>query len=1055
MEIPPRRARCAWTILFWLVAGALLPGVAARAGEYSVTTWGVDEGLPQSSVTDIAQTPDGYLWIGTLISGIARFDGERFVNFDSANTPGLANPGVKRLLVDSSGNLWVNTGSGSLLLRQGNAFVKVADDLKLGSLVGERLGRIAFTTLDGELAIGHCRADGQWSWQRHKPPQSSVNYYFYEDHDGVLWYQAPGGKIGRFVNDHFEVLDSLPGLAGQKIQALANDAAGQIWVGTDTELARWEHGAFINASPNRPAGKISVRRIVPMTGGELWLEADGRLFFYSHNHWSPPAPEWDSRRAPWSHFRTLRSDNAGGLWISLADEGLVHVDRDGQLVRVTSADGLPSQLVQAFFADHEGNLWAGYHRGGLIQLRRETFHAVTRREGLLDTIVTSVTEAADGAIWLGTAGGSVARWADGVCTNFSLPLRGKFCQDVVVAAGPDGRVWIGTGGNGLLVWENGTFRHAILPERMPQDAQLVPQSFRQLLVATNGDVWFANFSGLYRFDGKTLTRELTSKSTEQAVAALKQGPDGSIWIGTFGGVLRRWQGGKMLSYQPLDNAPASRLWALCPEADGTIWIGTLNSGLLRFKEGKFTRFTMADGLVDDCISHILADDQGNLWLGSRVGVMCIAKKSLVPRAPRSAPITCRLFGRSDGLPTVAMTLEFQPSCVKAQDGALWFGSPKGASWVNPADVRPVEPPPPVLIESVLADNTVREYSDSRSRSALPEIIVEPGLKNLEVRFASPVFTAPDSMRFKYRLDKLDADWIDLGGQRNVTFNHLPAGEYTFRVTARNSDGLWSLKPAAFRLVVEPYFWERKSFLAAGLIVLLGTVALAVRRITQQRLRRKLEALRQQQQVERERARIAQDLHDDLGAGLTEISLTSDLAVNPGLPEYESLQYTREVGARARELVQRMDEIVWAVNPRNDSIVSLSVYACQYAQQLLKPLHIACRLDVQPGLPEVQLNAEQRYNFFLAFKEAITNIARHSGATELHLAIHADGRQLVFLIADNGRGFEPGGELAGADGLRNIRERLLRLGGECEISSQPGRGTQVLLRVPFVVSPPDS
>jgi len=1041
MKIPWYRLRRARPGFFWLGVGAVLLCGSMRAGEYSVTTWGVDEGLPQSSVTDIAQTPDGFLWIGTLISGLSRFDGVQFVNFDSANTPGLVNPGVRRLLVDAAGNLWVNDFAGNLLRRQGNDFVKVGEDLRLGSLVGERNGRLALTTLDGELVTGRCGPDGRWTWQRHKPPQASGNYYYYEDNEGVLWFQAPGGKIGRFLNDHFETLDSPAGLNGEKVLALARDTAGQIWAGTDTQLARWEHGAFTNQNPAGSAAKISVRRVTPMPGGGLWVEVAGKLFSVDRNRWSPAVPEWDGNRSPWSHFRTFRSDNLGGMWISLADEGLVHIGRDGRLVRVTSADGLPSQLVQAFFADREGNLWAGYHRGGLIQLRKETFHSVTRREGLLDTIVTSVTEDTTGAIWLGTAGGSVARWADGICQNFSLPLRGKFCQDVVVAAGPDGRVWIGTGGNGLLVWENGEFRHAILPEQSPQ-------GIRQMMVAKNGEVWFADMDTLYQFDGRKLNRVLARKSTELTVASLVQGPDGAVWFGTIGGTLRRWQDGKLLSYQPLDNVPPSRFWALCPEADGTIWIGTMNGGLLRFKDGKFTRFTTADGLADDCISHILADDRGNLWLGSRAGVMCIAKTSLVPRDARKEPILCRLFGRSDGLPTVAMTLEFQPSCVKARDGALWFGSPKGASWVNPVDVRHNELAPPVRLESIRADNSLREFSPTGTLASLQAMTVEPGVKNLEVRFTSPVFTAPDLMRFKYRLDKLDADWIDLGGRRNVSFNHLPAGEYTFRVTAKNSDGLWSQPPAAFRLVVQPYFWERASFLAAALLALLGGVALLVRRITQQRLRRKLEALRQQQQIERERTRIAQDLHDDLGAGLTEISLTSDLAVNSGLPENEARQYTQEIGTRAREMVQRMDEIVWAVNPRNDSVASLSVYACQYAQQLLKPLGIACRLDVEPGLPETPLNAEQRYNFFLAFKEAINNVAKHSSATELHLAIHAEAGKLVFLVADNGRGFEAGREQAGADGLRNIRERIARMGGECAISSQPGEGTRVSLRVPL-------
>ncbi len=1042
MIIPLYRHR---RTLFWLCVYAVSLSVPSWAGPYSVTTWGVDEGLPQSSVTDIGQTPDGFLWIGTLLSGLSRFDGVRFVNFDSANTPALATTGVRHLFVDSEGRLWVNGGDGSLLLKQGNTFVKVGDGFKVAAVIGEWQGRMTFNTADGELIIGRSGADGKWQWQRHKAPVEGLSFYFSEDQAGVIWFLAAGGKLGRFTNDRFEILDAPPGLAGKIVQSVVRDDAGRIWVGTDVELAHWEHGAFTNCNPAGPAGKISVRAIMPMPGERFWLEVNGKLVCRDHGQWSAPVAEWDGNRLPWSQLRAFRADHGGGVWISLV-EGLVHLSRDGQLVRVTSADGLPSQSAQTVFSDQEGNLWAGYHRGGLIEVRPSTFHAVARREGLRDTLVTSLTEDTAGAIWLGTAGGSVARWADGVCTNFTLPLRGRFCQDVVVAAGPDGRVWIGTGGNGLLVWDHGQFQAVLSPDQISADG------VRQLLVAQNGGVWFANFSGLYRLAENKPDRVLTPSGTAQAVAALKEGPNGSLWIGTIGGMLRRWQGGKLSSYQPQDNVPSSRFCALWPEADGTVWIGTMTGGLLRFKDGWFTRFTQEDGLADNSISHILADDQGNLWLGSHVGVMCVAKNSLVPRANRTGPVPCRWFGRSDGLPTVALTLEFQPSCEKTHDGKLWFGTPKGASWVDPRDVRSPKPAPPVVVESVRADNQVREFSPPGSTAAGPELTVEPGVNNLEVRFTSPVFTAPETMRFKYRLDPLDADWIDLGGQRNVTFTHLSAGEYTFNVMAGNSDGRWSEPPAAFRLSVQPHYWERTSFKVAMMFGVLGGVALIVWRITQQRLRRKLEVLRQQQQIDRERARIAQDLHDDLGAGLTEIRLTSAMSANPRLPEFESREYAREVSARAAELVQRMDEIVWAVNPRNDSIVSLSFYACQYAEQILKPLGLACRLDVPPGLPEISLNAEQRYNFFLAFKEAIANIAKHSGATELKLTIKVAGDKFVFKLEDNGRGFVPGGEPAGADGLRNIRERISRLGGECEIASEPGQGTQVFLRVPIPVDP---
>ena len=1027
---------------FVFFAGIVVPIFLSnlRAGDYSVTTWGVDEGLPQSSVTDIAQTPDGYLWIGTLLSGLSRFDGVQFVNFDSANSPGLVNPGVRRLLVDSQGNLWVNDYGGNLLLRQGNSFVNVAEDLRLGTLLGERRGRLALATIDGDLVVGRLAAAGKWNWQRFKPPFAGGAIYGCEDSDGVLWFQAPSGKIARFKDDKFEVLDSLPGLSGKKILALSSDHQGNIFVGTEVELARWENGSFINLSPGGPAKKISVRRLTPLPDGALWVEADGKFFLYETNHWSPPVGEWDGNLIPWSHFRTLRTEAGGGLWISLGDEGLVHIGRDRKLSRVTSAEGLPSQLVQAFYCGRDGSLWAGYHRGGLVQLRQETFHSVARREGLLDTLVTSVTEDSSGAIWLGTAGGSVARWADGICQNFSLPLRGSFCQDVVVCAGKNGRVWVGTGGNGLLFFEQGEFRHAVLPEK-------IPQSVRQLLVAKNGDVWFANISGLYRFDGVNLEKIYTPKGNDQVVASLAQTPDGSIWFGTFSGELQRWQDGQFTSFRPEDKIGASRFWALCAEGDGTLWVGTLNGGLLRFQAGRFNRYTTADGLADNSISHILADDCGHLWLGSRAGVICLTKSSLQAHAGKANAVECRVFGRSDGLPTLAMTLEFQPSCVRAMNGDLWFGSPKGASSVNPAEVRPVDAALSVLIESVMTDNAARDLATQKVDSLLPNLRIEPEVKNIEVRFSAPAFTAPELMKFKYRLEPLDSDWTDLGVRRSVSFPRLPAGQYVFHVIAENGDHVRSSMSAGLRLEVEPHFWERKSFLAAVVSVLLLVVGIIVRRTTQQRLRRKLESLRQQQQIERERARIAQDLHDDLGAGLTEISLTSDLASNPLMPEYESRQYTHEIGSRARELVQRMDEIVWAVNPRNDSINSLSVYACQYAQQLLKPLDIACRLDVQPGLPEIPLNAEQRYNFFLAYKESVTNVARHSQAREFHLAISAEKGHLQFIIEDDGRGFAPGNALAGADGLRNIRERIERVGGQCEIDSQTGKGTRVSLRVP--------
>ena len=1036
-------------VLLFVCASNRLWQTTLCAGDYSVRSWGVDEGLPQSSVTDIVQTPDGYIWVGTLLSGISRFDGTQFLNFNPGGTNGLEHPGIRRLLVDSTGALWVNDYGNNLYRWRTDRFEAVGlHDVALGSLVAEGPGRRVFSTLAGELVEGWQGVSGAWRWERHKPPQATRNPHYVADKDGALWFQSPGARLSRFSQGRFELMPNPPGLERARVQTLARDEAGQIWVGTSDGLARWTGSAFATVAPPPAEPGFSVKSIIPAGPDSLWVEGNGRLRLLTNGQWTVEAAAWDGTRPPWSRVRLWRSDNAGGVWISLQEEGLAHLGADGTLSRITSADGLPSQLVQAFYPDREGTLWTGYHRGGLAQVRRRLFHPVARAEGLLDTVVTSVSEDAQGQIWIGTAGGTVARWSGGACTNFALPLHGSSCQDVVLHGAPDGRVWIGTVGNGLLVWDQDHFRHVIEPSQLPQGVRL-------LLVTRDSRVWFANLSGLYLLEDDKPTRVLETRSNLQFPAALAEGAYGSIWLGTFGGSLMRFADGKWTTFTPGDAVPASRFWALLPEPDDTVWIGTLDQGLLRFRGGRFARVTKRDGLVEDEISHILPDEAQGLWLGTRAGIMHMSRRELEAHADGYDPaLSCRIFGRGAGLLTSALTLEFQPSALRAHDGRLWFGTPNGVTWVQPRDLRQPRSAPRATIESATANGRVLELpAPPKPVSAghnpdAPPLVLGPGLRGLEIRFSAPDFAAPEQLRYKYRLEGLDADWTDAGSRRMVHYPHLPPGTFTFRVAAGNSDGIWDEAGATLRLEIRPYLWERSGFTTGVIALAVGLLSLGVWRVSRRRMRRKLETLARQRELERERARIAQDLHDDLGAGLTEISLTTDLAQSPDLPADESRQYVREIGLRARELVQSMDEIVWAVNPRNDSVMSLAAYICQYAQRLLKAADIRCRLDVQGNLPSVSFNAEQRYQLFLAFKEAITNVARHSHAREMRLSVQAEGETLRIILQDDGCGFDPGNCAAGADGLRNMSDRLARLGGQCAIVSRSGDGARVEFTLPL-------
>lgn len=1033
----------ALTVIFQLVC---LP--PTRASDYTIRSWGVDDGMAQSSVTDIAQTPDGYIWIGTLLSGLSRFDGLRFVNFDPVNTPGLTSSGIRRLLVDSQGILWVNDYANNLLQLRGNRFVSVgAPPVKLGSLLRSQVDSAMFVTLDGEVLNGQLNAGTNWTWTLVKSPPSA-NLYLVADAEGNLWYRAPGSKLGRVVGSRFETIEHPLGLENRQVLTVAKDANERLCVGTDDGIFLWDGQRFTPLTPAADGASLAIRQIVAAGEDKLWVEANGKFRLLANRTWQNEADTWDGQKTPWSRLRSLRSDNQGGMWISLREAGLVHIGANGSLTRLTSADGLPSQLVQAFFVDHDGNLWTGYHRGGLLQVTRRQFHPVARAEGLEDTVVTSVTEDAQGAIWIGTAGGTVAQWTAGTCTNYALPLRGNFCQDAVVCGGPDGRVWIGTGGNGLLVAERGGFRHVVEPDALNS-------SIRLLLVHRNGQVWFANFTGLFRLEGEKLVRVLEFKSSAQVAAAIAEGPDGELWVGTIGGVLRRFSSGQWTDFVPADQQPSSRFWSLLPGADGSVWIGTQNQGLLRFKEGKFVRITTADGLADNSISQIVDDGAGHFWLGSHAGVLCLSKAALDRRAEGyPSPLICRIFGRGDGLLTTALSLEFQPNCLLAQNGSVWFGSANGASWLQPANLRPSQLPPPVIIESITVDGRLLPISAAspnatlRSMSEKPSVVIGPGVKNLEVHFAAPNYTAPELIQYKYRLEGLDSEWTSVGNRRLVNYTHLPPGEFVFRVTAGNSDGIWNEAGAAFKLTVAPYLWQRPWFIVGCIFTAACALAYSVRRLTRSRMQRKLDKLERQRELDCERSRIAQDLHDDLGGALTEISLTSDfMQQNTHNPEL-ARECIREIGSRARELISAMDEIVWAVNPRNDSTVSLSAYFCQYAQHQLKPAGIACRLDIESDLPSLPLNTEQRHQLFLAFKEAVTNVLRHSQAREMRLTIATINHDLSIRIVDDGCGFESSRVLTGADGLINMPERMARIGGYCQITSQLEQGTQVELRVPL-------
>jgi len=372
----------------------------------------------------------------------------------------------------------------------------------------------------------------------------------------------------------------------------------------------------------------------------------------------------------------------------------------------------------------------------------------------------------------------------------------------------------------------------------------------------------------------------------------------------------------------------------------------------------------------------------------------------------------------------------------------------------------LKPPPVLLTRGTIDERAIASYggvlpvSANRSDAALPlgladaRLRLPPEHRRLEFDFTALSFAAPENVQFRHRLEGFDDDWVEAGPQRTAAYPRLPAGNYVFRVTACRSDGVWNQGGATLSLVVTPFLWQTWWFRSAALAAFTLAIIAIVRYVSFRRLHERLRLLEQQAALHKERARIAKDIHDDLGANLTQIALLGELAQQDrGEPE-KAAERSGKISSTARQAIKSLDEIVWAVNPRNDTLAHLLDYSGQFALDYLRLAGIRCRLDFPEQTPARDLSTDLRHNVFLVVKEAIHNIVKHSRATEAWVRATVSDQALDMVVEDNGCGFERAPDDAVSDGLRNMRQRLAEVGGECRIESRPGQGTKVALRLPW-------
>ena len=1030
---------------FGLLCSLLLTVVVARAEHLPVKTYTTADGLPRDSVTRIMQDSRGFIWM-IAGDGISRFDGYTFTNYTTDD--GLPDRRVNDLLETHGGVYWIATESGLCRFDPTVGGSQTADP--------------------GVKNQNHSPAKPRFVVFNPGDTPTAFNVLL-EDESGSIWCGTKDGlfrlEISTDGRAQFHRVDFglKPGLAADNVTSILKDRHGALWSGTES--------------------------------GVLYrMLSDGRVERYGQQNGLPVTA-----------VLSLREDDDGNVWVgSQAGAGgslreLVTSPEPSRSIvaRVYSEkDGLPSNWINAQLQTRDGKLWLATNAGLYESSARGnggplSFRHYTAKNGSCDSDVWSITEDHDANLWIAARCGAIKVQRNGF-TGYGLDdgfralsidsLFENRAGDLFVINSPSTVALTDYQGRRINKFDGARFT-AVEPYLPPLIKYHGWGWHQTILEDHTGAWWVPTGMGLYRFPKLDRISDLAKTQPQLVNAAgadfnraevfrLYEDARGDIWMAMTGSQhsLLRWERATN-SIQDLTLAasvpPKTDFTAFVEDRNGNLWIGTSESGgLLRYRDGKFKRFTTVDGVPAGWIISLYLDHVGRLWIGSQLGGLnriddpAAGTLSLVRYTTLDGlssnnirSITEDLLGRiyvgtghgvdrldlgrgsvkhytsADGLPKNSIEHAFRD-----RSGALWFGSPFGLSRFFPKEHETL-PPPSVYLTGMRVAGIARRVSEL-GETNLPQLELAPDQNQLSLDFVGLGASVGDELRYQYRLEGADSDWSPPTAQRTVNYAQLASGHYKFLVRAVNSDGASSVQFATVSFTILPHIYQRWWFLTLAGVLLISIGYAGYRSRTARLLG-----------IERVRTRIAADLHDDIGANLTRIAILSEVAHQQLQDAHPSAAAPLSSIARiSRESAASMSDIVWAVNPRRDSLLDLVLRMRSFANEVLAGRQIEFQFVAPDRELSQKLGAELRRDVFLIFKEALNNAVRHSSCTQVVIELRLDQYALSLVVRDDGCGFVPSGSSEG-HGLVSMKRRAMSVGGELTLQSLEGEGTKVSLNVP--------
>lgn len=1038
----------------------LLPEIlVSTPRDYKFKQLRIEDGLSQSTVFTSLQDKLGFMWFGTS-SGLNRYDGYNFTIYlnDPGDSLSLSDDRIVSLFEDSDHIMWVGTINGNI-----NKYNRITDTFKYLNILD---------LIDQKLQSESDYYDYPMSFSRN---QSHSITSLTEDRDGNIWMGTWGkgiiviDKALKKINHFYHTNSGESVLPTNRIMKLVTDENGIIWIGTFggglCKAIKNNSGQFIfstylhSGSDRKVISDSEIITLLNDSNGNLWIGTyHGGLNKLLKNdksvdpltaNFTKFIPNLRTNSISHTTIMALCEDKLGNIWIGTMGGGLDRYNPVSQKFinfrhNPLTPNSLADNDVLSLSVDRAGLVWAGSHLGsGITKIQRSTakFNRLTQQpenpNSLNDNVIWSIYEDKDKILWIATYRGGLNR-LDRKNNQFTVirnDLKGanSLSSDHIRAVAEDrfGNLWIGTYNAGLNILDKNTFR--IKSYKNSTSGKLSANQIQSIMI--DGDeYWIGTFGGGVNYiktSANPLSDNLVFKHytsdpsnpeslSDNRVYKIFKDSRGTIWIGTFGGGLNKFDLSTNTfyhyKYDPLDNKSLAddKVLSVAEDSDGNILVGTYGGGLSKLDPltGKFIRYSRKNGLSASVVYGILEDYKKNLWLSTDNGIFKLDYKT--KRFIR--------YDISDGV----QSREFSGGAYfKSDDGEFFFGGINGLNYFYPDSILSSSFKPDIIITSV-------KILNENYRGMPIELSLDHNKNFLTFEFASMDFSDPRNNIYAYILEGFDQEWqLTESDRRIANYTNLPPGSYKFRVRGSNSEGVWSTSEAEILIFISPPFWQTWWFTT---LVLLSAAAL-IYYVSTLRIKNLLA-------IEKLKTRLAADLHDNIGSGLTEISILSELAAfksdskSPG-----SQKELKLISDMSRQLVDNMSDIVWVVNPQRDSLHDLIVRLKNYYGETLNSLGISFKVSNLEKLKDIKLPIDFKQNLYLILKEAINNAIKHSKCSTIRLDANARNDVIEVSVTDDGVGIEENPSVYG-NGIKNIKQRASSIGGRVKWKSSPEHGTSV-------------